>query len=253
MKNAEVRYEFMKYFIEKEYSGYNCKANDFLLNDNKVVLADESDEDFYGMMCFQNAVVVKAKKDIYEWSKKFVSRHIGFRCFDFPQIAALCKELLKFNFSMQGGQGFLPDMKIKRITPETGFTLKIFNKSNVLNILNYIEKAEWHMCHPSEKSALVVAAFDKNKIVGLSSADKDTDLLYSIDVEVLPKYQQKGVAIALTTEITNSLLKQNIIPFATGAWSNNASRATLCRCGYYPAWSGAGSCNDNWVLKILNE
>jgi hypothetical protein len=253
MTNTEVRYEFMKYFIEKEYSSYGCHADDFLSDKNKVVLADDSDEDFYSMKCFTNAAVVKAKKDIYEWSKRFVSKHIGFRCFDFTQATALCRELLKYNMALSGGQGFLPDMTIKRVAPEIDFSVKIFNQDEKVKLNNYIDKNEWHMDDPIEEdSVLIVAAFDKDKIVGWSYAENDTDILYSIGVEVLPQYRNKGIAISLTVEITNILLSKGIIPFATGAWSNNASRSTLCKCGYYTAWSSLESCNGEWAMKILN-
>lgn len=253
MTNSEVRYEFMKYFIETEYSGYDCYADDFLSDENKVVLADESDDDFYSMMCFKNAVIVKAKKDIYEWSKRFISKHVGFRCFDLMQTTVLSRELLKHNFLLHGGQGLLPDMTVKRSAPETSFSIKIFNPNETMKIYDYIDRNEWHMCKPSEDTALTVAAFDKDKIIGLSSADSDTDILWSIDVEVLPQYRSKGIAVSLTTEVTNILLDKGVIPFATGAWSNNASKTTLYKCGYYPAWSSMGSCNSERAMKILSD
>ena len=253
MNNAQVRYEFMKYYVEKEYSGYGCRADDFLSNENKVVLADDADEDFYGMMRFKNAVLVKAKKEIFGWSKRFVSQHVGFRCFDFQQAAALCQELLKHGYSMQGGQGLLPDMARKRrASPGTGFAMRVFQPSETMQIYNYIDKDEWHMTRPSEETALTIVAFDGDSIVGLCDADSDTDTLWSIGVETLPKYRNNGIAMALTAEMTNILLGKGVIPFATGAWSNNASRTTLFKCGYYPAWSAMGSCDSEWALDMLN-
>jgi GNAT superfamily N-acetyltransferase len=253
MNNAQVRYEFMKYYIEKEYSGYGCHAGDFLFNENKVVLAGDADEDFYGMMCFKNAVLVKAKKEIFAWSKRFVSQHVGFRCFDFQQVAALCQELLRHGYSMQGGQGLLPDMTRKRRpVPETGFATRIFQPSETMQIYNHLDKDGWHMCRPSQATALTIAAFDGDSIVGMSSAGSWTPLLWPLDVEVLPTYRNHGIAAALTIEMTNILLDKGVIPFATGAWSNNASRTTLYKCGYYPAWSAMGSCDSAWALNMLH-
>jgi len=254
MNNAQVRYEFMKYYVAKEYAGYGCHADDFLSNDNKVVLANESDEDFYGMMCFKNAVLVKAKKEIFEWSKRFVSQHVGFRCFDFQQVAALCQELLRHGYSMQGMQGLLPDLTRKRRdAPETDFVMRVFQPSETMQIYHYIDKNEWHMCHPSERTGLTIAAFEKDRIIGLASAGSVTETLWSMDAEVLSEYRCNAIAAALTAELTNILLDKGVIPFATGAWSNNASRTTLYKCGYYPAWSGLGSCGDKWAVNMLND
>lgn len=252
MTNVQARYAFMQYYVEKEYSGYGCHADDFLSNVNKAVLADDADEDFYGMMCFKNAVLVKAKKEIFQWSKRFVSQHVGFRCFDFQQAAALCQELLKHSYSMQGCQGLLPDMTWqRRSVPDTGFTMRVFQPNETMQIYNYLDKDEWHMCHPSGNTALTIAAFDGDRIVGMSSAGKWTEILWPLDAEVLPAYRNNGIAAALTTEITNMLLDKGVIPFATGAWSNNASRTTLFKCGYYPAWSAMGSCDSEWALRML--
>ncbi|MCL2299566.1 MAG: GNAT family N-acetyltransferase [Firmicutes bacterium] len=244
----------MKYYVAKEYAGYGCHADDFLSNDNKVVLANESDEDFYGMMCFKNAVLVKAKKEVFEWSKRFVSQHVGFRCFDFQQVAALYQELLRHGYSMQGGQGLLPDMtQGRRVAPETGFHMRVFQPGETMQIYNHLDKDDWHMTHPSDETALTIAAFEGDRIVGLCDADSDTDTLWSVGVEVLPAYRCNGIAAALTAEMTNLLLGRRVIPFATGAWSNNASRTTLYKCGYYPAWSGLGSCDSEWALNMLND
>ena len=233
----------MKYFVKKNFSGYDCHADDFLSDANKVVLANDSDEDFYRMICFQNAVLVKAKREIYDWSKDFASKYIGFRCIDVYQSAILHGELLKYGYTMSGGQGLLPDITVKRRKPEIDFRMQIFEQNEMANLCGQINPSEWHMCRPSEKTALAVAAYDKDRIIGLSSADSDTDKLWSIDAETLPEYRKKGVAVALTTQITNILLSRGIIPFATGAWSNVAAKTTLYQCGYYPAWSEIASCN----------
>ena len=240
--NPEVRYMFMEYFIETEYSGYGCHAHDFLSDTNKVVLADEADKDFFRMTCFQNAALVKAKKEIYEWSRDFVSRFIGFRCIDVYQSAILHRELLKHNWTMSGGEGFLPDMDIRRKPIKIGYPIRPYDQNDMKILCEQVVDTEWHMSRPSEDTSLAFAAFDNGRVIGLSTADGDTDKLWSIDAEVLPGYRKKGIAVALTTEMTNALLRQGRIPFATAAWSNVASKTVLFRCGYYSAWSGIESC-----------
>lgn len=253
MTNLEARYKIMQYFIEKEYSAYDWNADDFLCDKNKVVLADESDEYFYSMKCFNNAVIVKAKKGVFDWSKRFISNHIGFRCFDFEQTAALCRELLKFDYSICGGQGSLPDVTVKRDMPEISYKIQIFNQNEIMNLNNYTEISKWYMGKPSEDTIMAVAAFENDKIIGISIADYETDYLCSLGVEISPEYQRKGIAVALTIKITNALLNQGIIPFATSAWSHNASRTTLYKCSYYPTWAYLESSNCERAIKILKD
>ena len=143
---------------------------------------------------------------------------------------------------MSGGQGLLPDINAKRTMPVIDYPIRSFNQSEMKSLCDLINSAEWHMSRPSEDTTFALAAFDSGNVVGMSTSDGDTDKLWSIDVEVLPSYRKKGIAVALTIEMTNTLLSQGKIPFATGAWSNVASMTVLYRCGYYPAWSEIKSC-----------
>ena len=109
MTNQEIRFKCMKYFIDKEFARYGCCVEDFIQCENKVVLADDTDADLLSMVCFRAGAVMKVKKEIFEWCKRFVSLHEGFRCSDLPQTVLLGRVLDKHNLFVEGGQGMLPD------------------------------------------------------------------------------------------------------------------------------------------------
>jgi predicted acetyltransferase len=165
----------------------------------------------------------------------------------------LHKELIKYNYSVSCGQGALPDPSIKRRVSKNGFSLRIFERNEIAGLYaNESDNKNWHMVGQSEETEIIVAGYDNNMIVGLAIADKQTDTLYDIGYEVLPEYRNKGIATAITMELTNLLLIRSIIPFATFAWSNIASKKVLYNCGYYPAWSSMGSADMEWAIKVMN-
>jgi len=247
MTNQEVRFKCMEYFIGKEFTRYDCCAADFLKNENKVVLADDADADLLSMVCFGAGAVIKAKKEIFEWCKRFASVQEGFRCFDLQQVVLLGQVFRNYNLFVQGGHGMLPDVSRQFTVTCDCAEIRVFEADKKEKMFGYIDEKEWHMCRPNAETALIVVAFSGNKIVGMATADRESELLWSIDAEVLPAYRHKGIAVALTNTITNRIMARDGIPFATGAWSNTASRATLHACGYYQAWTMLSSCEKDWA------
>lgn len=64
----------------------------------------------------------------------------------------------------------------------------------------------------------------------------DTDLLYQIGIDVLPQYRNNGIAVTLTSILTEEILKMGKIPYYGTCWANIASRKVARKCGYFPAW-----------------
>ena len=247
MNNNELRYEFMKHYA----GDYACHASDFLAGKNKVVLAREASEPLVSMRCFGHAAIAKVQPLLYDWCVDFAAKHpTGFRLFDGLQMGEFAKELAKHGHFISSGQGALPDMTAKRRV-DTGFRIRVFEHGEMAGLCEQINPTEWPMCEPSEKNALAVAAYDAEKVIAMAVADPDTERLHSIGIEVQPAYRNKGLAVALTNALTNLLLGRNIIPFATFAWSNIASKTTLYKCGYFPAWNYMESTNSEWARKIV--
>jgi len=239
----------MKYFAEK----YVCSADDFLAKKNNVVLAQEPSDPLVSMMCFGHATVAKVQPKLYDWCVDFTARHpAGFRIFDGLLLGEAAKEFAKHDHFIYSGQGALPDLNVKRVVPDTGFRSRVFERNEMAGLCNQLNPAEWPMCEPSEENAIAVAAYDGEKVIAMAIADADTDHLYSVGIEVQPEYRQKGLAVALTTELTNLLLSRDIIPFAIFSWANIASKTTLYKCGYYPAWTYMESTNGAWARRIVN-
>jgi predicted GNAT family acetyltransferase len=86
--------------------------------------------------------------------------------------------------------------------------------------------------------------YNSDRVIAFAIAEKETNNLYQLGYETLPEYRQKGIATAITIEMTNFLINKRIIPYATLAWSNISSKNVLIKSGYTMAWSDMGSYND---------
>jgi len=243
MTNVEARYEMMKFFAEE----ICVNADDFLHDTNRVYLSNDS-EPFFRMMCFGNAAVLQANKVIYDWCNDFVSKHIGFRCFDGGQMSEICRELSKHGYSASCGQGALADMTLKRKRKNIPYDIRIIMKNEIAKFYSdeidgkfYPVDEKWRMLPYSEATEYIAACYDKNMVIGFAVADKNNDKIYDVGYETLPEYRQKGVATAVTIELTNLLLEAGIIPYAGFAWSNIASKNVLIKSGYIMGWSNMGA------------
>ena len=244
MTNNDVRYEMMKHIANE----IKCNADDFLSDTNKVYKTENEDEQFFRMVCFGNASVARVNEKIYDWCREFVSKHIGFRCFDGTQFSIIGRELAKHGFEIGCGQGMIADTNFKRESRSIPYKTRIINKIDIKKFYDdeiegkfYKNDDRWRMLPYSDDTEYIIAAYDLDKVVGFVVADKNTDQIYDVGYETLPEYQQKGIATAITIDMTNLLLKKGFISYAGLAWSNVSSKNVLIKSGYISAWSNMGS------------
>ena len=254
MTNKKMRYKMMEFFAKD----FNCNAEDFLSDRNKVISHNDPTAELFRMKCFGNAVVVNAHEKLCDWFNYFVSKYVGYRCFDGTQISLISRELAKYDCTVSCGQGALPDMAFIRKNAYSSHNMRIFKKNEIENFYKdeiygsfYPNKEEWHMLDYEDDTEYIVAYYEQDIVAGFATADRCTDKIYEIGYETLPEYQQKGIATALTVEMTNLLLGMDIIPYAGFAWSHIASKNTVIKSGYVMAWSNMGTCDkDDWAIKL---
>ena len=243
MTNSEIRYEMMKHQAKE----INCNPDDFLSDVNKVYKTENESEQFFRMICFGNAAVARVNEKIYDWCVDFVSKHIGFRCFDGSQFSIIVRELAKYGFGLSCGQGMVVDANLKCSSINTPYITRIINKADIKKFYDdemgdkfYKNDGKYRMMRYSDATEYIIAAYDSDRVVGLVAADKNTDEIYDVGYETLSEYRQKGIATAITIEMTNLLRNKGIISYAGLAWSNVSSKNVLIKSGYTAAWSKYG-------------
>ena len=129
---------------------------------------------------------------------------------------------------------YLPD--IDRIVPlekPTEFEYKWFEKTD----LPQISKLKGFGYVLGSSAELVITAIHKGKIIGMAGTKVDCEKMRVVNVDVLKKYRNRGIATALVNLLTLEVLSRGFIPYYFTGSSNTASLRTAVKAGYFPAWT----------------
>ena len=83
---------------------------------------------------------------------------------------------------------------------------------------------------------LAAVAYDQEQIVGIACVSADSQTMWQIGVDVLPKYRRQGIASALTSALAKEIINRGKVPFYCTAWSNIRSAKNAIKSGFAPAW-----------------
>jgi RimJ/RimL family protein N-acetyltransferase len=168
----------------------------------------------------------------------FVSKHLGFRCFDMPQLNILNNEFNKYNKRVGIiAEYYLPDItKSREVNPD--FDIKILIDDEVTSLY---DDDRFHMAlgynsESERRDVIAVVGYKNGEVIGVAGASNDSDTMWQVGIDVIPDFRERGVAAVLTKIITNEILKLGIVPFYGTAWSNIASKNTAISSGYKSAW-----------------
>jgi len=232
--------------MEQSAIDLNCNIEDLSQQKNKVVLSQMNasckkyfkQPHFCQVACYGNALVASIDKRIEEFMTYFVNKHLGFRCFDMPQLNILNAEFNKYNKCVgMIAEYYLPDITIKReVNPD--FDIKILIDDEITSLYNddRFHMALGYSCESERRDVIAVVGYKDGEIVGVAGASNDSDTMWQVGIDVIPTFRQKGVASVLTKIITNEILNRGIVPFYGTAWSNIASKNTAISSGYKSAW-----------------
>ena len=84
---------------------------------------------------------------------------------------------------------------------------------------------------------LAVAAFDGDGIIGMAGASSDSQTMWQIGIDILPKYRGKGIGTNLVTLLKNEILNRGKIPFYGTVESHFHSQNIAISSGFFPAWA----------------
>jgi GNAT superfamily N-acetyltransferase len=126
---------------------------------------------------------------------------------------------------------------------------KDFGEIKLIHEVKWFEQEELHqfkedrrftsaLCFSNtQPDMLAVAAMDKGELIGMAGASMDGDYLWQIGINVLPDYQNKGLAANLTALLKQEVIRRGKIPFYGTSESHTISQNVGLKAGFLPAWS----------------
>jgi GNAT superfamily N-acetyltransferase len=173
------------------------------------------------MIAMGNSMIINASNDIMPLVRKQFKGHLR-------------EEILCLPFFYGINIYYLPDVdKIVQLEKPAEFEYKWFEKSD-LSQINKLKKFGYVLGGSSVE--LVIAAIHNGKIIGMAGTKADCEKMRVVNVDVLKKYRNKGIATALVNMLTLEVLNRGLIPYYYTGSSNTASLRTAVKAGYFPAW-----------------
>jgi len=208
---------------------YNCTPDDFMKDGILFTEAVQKEgrrrypwrSPRIEMIAMGNRVIINASSDVMPLVRKQFAGHLREEIFCLPFF---------YDFNIY----HLPDVdKIVPLEKSGEFEYKWFEKTD-LPQLSKLKGFDYVLDSSAE---LVIAAIHKGKIIGMAGVKADCEKMRAVNVDVLKKYRNKGIATALVNMLTLEVLNRGFIPYYFTGSSNTASLRTAVKAGYFPAWT----------------
>lgn len=251
--------EILQIALEQSALDCNCRPEDFLSGENRVVLsrADPRARAYLAlpfaldMVCYGAGIVAQASPQLQATAAWYIGKYPAVHCFETPHIIALNEKLAAFGCKVcYMAEYFLPDTEALRPLG-CRYPLRVLRPAEFAGC--YTDTWANALCRQrAELDVLAVGAFDGARLVGLAGCSADCSSMYQIGVDVLPAYRRQGIAAALTSRLAAEVFAMGKVPFYCAAWSNIPSVRNAIRCGFRPAWAQL-TARDSRLVDKLNR
>lgn len=249
--------DILKIAMQQSAVDLSCRAEDFLINENKIVISkkDRNARKYLelpfecNLVSYGNNIVASVREDIMDIVKSYIANYQAAHCFETPNLNvlndALTKHDLKICFM---AEYFLPDVNLLK-KQNCKYATRVLSSKDFADLY----KPEWSnaLCEKrKELDVLGIGAYDSDKLIGLAACSADCEDMWQIGIDVLPEYRRQGVAAALTSLLALEILKCGKVPFYCAAWSNIKSVRNAIKSGFRPAWIEMTAKSSKFVDEI---
>ncbi len=250
--------DILKTAMEQSALDSHCRAEDFLKDENVVVISRKRDgaRKYLALpfdcdlVSYGNNIVASVREDLAGFVKEYIQKYPVEHCFETPYLHVLNDELYRHHLRVCFmAEYFLPDVDLLRPLP-CRYEVKAFSASQLEGLYG----PEWENAlngETKQRHVLALGAYDKGRLVGLAGAEADCETMWQIGIDVLPAYRRQGVACALTSRIALEILDRGKVPFYCAAWSNIRSVRNAIKSGFRPAWVQLTAKSDEFVDRII--
>ena len=207
-----------KYLSEK----FECNIAD--LDKKGLNIIKNKQDSKLKMLLFYDLILVSSSENMYNYVCKMLKDKNTYEVFEFPLVY---------------GQSifYIPNLnKITKQDEVSKYEFKLFDgNTNEIDLSSGFENAitfEDGKC----VSSIAYCAYEDGKVIGVTGADKVTDEIWEVGIEVLPEYRKDGLATILTKNLTLKILEKGIVPIWSASVSNIGSQAVATNSEYIPLW-----------------
>ena len=218
MDKEQIINVIKKYLSEK----FECNISD--LDKKGLNIIKNKQDSKLKMLLFYDLILVSSSENMYDYVCEKLKDKNTYEVFEFP---------LVYGQSIY----YIPNLnKIKKQDEISKYEFKLFDgNTNEIDLSSGFENA---ITFKDGKciSNIAYCAYKDGKVIGVAGADRVTDDIWEVGIEVLPEYRKDGLATILTKNLTLKILEKNIVPIWSASVSNVGSQAVAANSDYIPLW-----------------
>ena len=228
--------------VIKKYLSDKFECDISYLDRKGLNIVKNSQKSKLKMLLFYDLILVSSSENMYDYVCKKLKDKNTYEVFEFP---------LVYGQSIY----FIPNLnKLSKQDEISKYEFKLFDgNTEQIELSSGFENAITFDENGKCISNIAYCAYCNGKIIGVAGADKRTDDIWEVGIEVLPEYRKDGLATILTKNLTMKILEKGIVPIWCASSTNIGSQAVANRSCYIPLWveSFGDIYDDNYVYKDL--
>lgn len=191
---------------------------------------------FFKAAVFLGKAYIMVDDEISDWALEKFQNSAPQWFFEYPDLRMIDKKLKEYKREIADTHiYFLPSKDDNEIKPLR--EIRWFEQEELLQFKekNHFTSA---LCFSkTQPDVLAVAAVDNGELIAMAGASMDGNYLWQIGINVLPDYQNQGLAANLTSIMKQEILNRGKTPFYGTSESHTISQNVGLKAGFLPAWS----------------
>lgn len=211
-----------EYLAEQFFCGLSVLEED----NTTFTINSLSKSPYIKIMAFNKCVIINTSESIHSKVKSALNGKNRDEIFEFPFVYGQTIH-------------YVPDIKkVERLSLLDGYSYELLQGNDINKLRGIIgfDNSLFFDCNGNTSTTIVFLAKKGNEIIGLAGAERETDKLWEVGVDVKPEYRKSGLGTKLVSNLTVDIIKQGIVPFYSVSVTNLGSQMVANRSGYIPCW-----------------
>lgn len=193
-------------------------------------------ECFLKVASINGKILASGKKDIINWMQGKYKDSSGAWFMDMECLHELEEGLARFGCQIGQAHPFYIATEKSEVDTKD-YEIKVFEGDELEQFRGDDRFREAFIFSDMPKDEIGVGAYKDGVVLGMAGATSDSDMMWQIGINVMPKSEGLGIGSMLVTIIKNEILKRGKLPFYGTSMSHIASQKVALKAGFLPAWS----------------
>lgn len=193
-------------------------------------------ECFLKVASVNGKILASGKEEIIRWLKEKCKDVNGAWFMEFGTLRSLDEKLREFGCHIDMAHPFYIAEKITPVDTK-GYEIKMYVGEELEQFRGDERFDEAFIFEDLPKDEIGIAAIRDGEILGMAGATSDSETMWQIGVNVMPRAEGKGIGTMLVTLMKNEILRRGKLPFYGTSMSHIASQKVAAGAGFIPAWA----------------